>query len=94
MIICNKNDCKENKYIGETGRILKYRLADYRGYVNNNMTCQATGQHFNLPGQSLANIDIMIQEQVKKRDPQYRKERERFFIHKFVTFYSGMNQKV
>ena len=49
MIIWNKSNCKENKYIRETGRILKYRLAHHRGYVNNKVTSQATGQHFNLP---------------------------------------------
>ena len=29
-ILCDKNNCKENKYIGETDRILKFRLADHR----------------------------------------------------------------
>ena len=94
MILCDKNNCTDNKYIGETGRILKFRLADHRGYVNNNVTSQATGAHFNRPGHSLANMKILILEQVKKRDPLYRKEREKYFIQKFDTFYNGMNKQV
>ena len=67
MIICNKSNCKENEVIGETGRIREYRLADRRDYVNTNVTFQATGQHFNLPGHRLANMNSMIVEQVEQR---------------------------
>ena len=94
MISCNKHNCKEKRYIGETGRILKYRLAEHRGYVTNNVTSQATGAHFNLPGHSLANMNIVILEQVKKKDKEYRKERERYLIQKFNTFSEGMNRQV
>ena len=94
MIQCDKNNCTENRYIGETGRILKYRLFEHRDYVTNNVTSQATGAHFNLPGHSLANMKIGILEQVKKNDQDYRKERERYLIQKFNTFYNGMNRQV
>ena len=94
MISCNKHNCKEKRYIGETGRILKYRLAEHRGYVTNNVTSQATGAHFNLPGHSLANMNVVVLEQVKKRDQDYRKERERYLIQKFNTYNEGMNQQV
>jgi hypothetical protein len=33
-IICLKENCRE-VYIGETKRMLKYRLADHRGYITN-----------------------------------------------------------
>ena len=42
MTLCDKNSCKENKYIGETGRNLKFRLENHWGYGNNNVTSQAT----------------------------------------------------
>ena len=79
MIYCNKEHCKENRYIGETGRMLRHRLADHRGYVTSKVTSKSTGAHFNLPGHSLANMKITILEQVKKKDPEYRKEREIFY---------------
>ena len=94
MIECNKENCKENRYIGETGRILRHRLADHRGYVVNNTTTISTGAHFNLPVHSLSNMRIIILEQVRKSDISYRKERERYFINKFDTFNRGMNRQM
>ena len=48
------------KYVGETKRILKFRLADHRGYVNNHDYKTATGEHFNSPGHSLADLTLSI----------------------------------
>ena len=93
MITCTKEHCKENRYIGETGRTLKHRLADHCGYVRNKMTHISTGAHFNTPGHTLANLKITILEQVKVKDPEYRKERETYFINKFDTYYNGMNRQ-
>ena len=80
------------RYIGETKRILKFCLADHRGYVNSGDDT-ATGEHFNLPGHSLSDLSITILEQVKKKDDLYRKEREKYFIRKFNTFYRGLNRQ-
>ena len=65
------------KYIGETKRMLKFRLADHRGYINNQDETQATGKHFNSPGHSLADLSITVLEKVKKSDDLYIKERKR-----------------
>ena len=51
------------------------------------------GDHFNLPGHSLANVKITILEQVKKLDIMYRKEREKYFINKFNTYHQGLNRE-
>ena len=59
LIICQKCD---TKYIGETGRMLKARLYDHRGYMNNQVVSVTTGDHFNLPGHSLAHMKIKILE--------------------------------
>ena len=72
--------------------MLKARFSDHRGYINNQVIGVTTGDHFNLPGHSLADLQVTILEQVKKEDDQYRKERETYFINKFNTFYSGMNK--
>ena len=93
LIYCEKERCKENIYIGETGKSLERRLANHRGYVVNNITDRATGAHFNLPGHSLANLKITILEQVKTADISYRKEREHYFINKFDSYHRGMNRQ-
>jgi hypothetical protein len=92
LIECEKENCKE-RYIGETGRLLRHRLADHRGYISNKVTSQATGLHFNLPGHSLADLRVTVLEQVKKHDIEYRKEREKYFIRKLNTYNKGMNRK-
>ena len=90
LIHCEK--CGKN-YIGESGRLLKNRLSDHKGYITNHVLNVSTGDHFNLPGHSLANVQITILEQVKKNDTMYRKEREKYFINKFNTIEEGLNRK-
>ena len=93
LIECDKENCTNNRYIGETSRTLRARLAEHRGYVTNHVTEMATGAHFNLPGHSVANLKITIIEQVKKQSNMYRKEREDYFIKKFNTYHAGLNRK-
>ena len=92
MIQCIKENCQE-RYIGQTGRLLKHRIADHRGYILNQVTSKATGAHWNLPGHSLAHMNVTVLEQVKYNSEPYRRERETFFINKFNTFYRGINQE-
>jgi hypothetical protein len=88
LIQCKKCD---QKYIGTTGRQLNHRLADHRGYIFNQVISRATGAHFNLPGHSLAQLQVTILEQTKYNDEEYRKEREKYFIRKFDTYNDGIN---
>ena len=92
-IECQKSNCKNSRYIGETRRPLKYRLADHRGYVNNQMTNQATGAHFTSTGHSLSDMKVVILELVKYKNTEYRKEHERYHIQKFNTYNEGMNKQ-
>ena len=73
--------------------MLKQRLADQRGYVTNNVTSTPTGEHFNLPGHSLANLYITVIKQTARKKTEYRKERESYLIRKFDTFYNGLNRQ-
>ena len=66
-------------FFGETGRIMKHWLAEHRGYVNNQVLSVSTGEHFNMPGHSLANIKVTLLEPVKPNDIMYRKEKEKYF---------------
>ena len=92
LIECEKQNCNL-KYIGETGRIFKFRLDEHRGYIQNKDESQATGAHFNLPGHSLSDMKATIIEQVNVNSELYRKEREHFYIRKLNTFYQGLNKQ-
>ena len=98
LIECKKENCKA-KYVGETKRTIKDRLADHRGYIKNEKQETTTGEHFNSPGHSLSDLKITVLEVVKKKDDLYRKEREKYFIRKFndhhrrYTFYDGLNRQ-
>ena len=65
--------CGQN-YIVETGRLLKNRLSVHRGYIPNQVLSVSTGNHFNLPGHSLAHVKVTILEQVKKNDTMYNEK--------------------
>ena len=45
MIECDKDQCKQ-RYFGQTVRILKFRIAEHKGYISNQVTSKATGAHF------------------------------------------------
>ena len=90
-IICMKENCQQ-VYIDETKRMLKFRLADHRGYVSNGDISKSTGAHFNLPGHSLADLRVTVIEQTRGKNTEYRKEREHYAIRKFDTYYHGMNR--
>ena len=64
MIQCQKENCTK-KYIGQSGRIIKFRIADHISYISNQVLAKATGAHFNLPGHSLADMRYTVLEQVK-----------------------------
>ena len=79
LLQCKKDNCRQ-RYIGTSGRQLKYRLSDHRGYISNQVVSKATGAHFNLPGHSLANLKATVIEQVLNSEEDYRKEREHFLL--------------
>ena len=91
-IQCNKEKCKQI-YIGETHKRLFDRFSEHLGYVRTKKINKATGEHYNQPGHSASNMTVTILEKVKSTDWQYRKEREKYLIQKFNSFYSGVNLK-
>ena len=72
--MCKKENCRQ-VYIGESQRTLKARIDDHRGYVVNNQLTKATGEHFNLPGHSLADLSVKAIERAKVNSALYCKER-------------------
>ena len=66
---CKKKEkCKET-YIGETKRLLKSRVAEHCGYVQNQHLDKATGLHFNLPGHTLSDMKVTVLENIQMSDP-------------------------
>ena len=94
LIKCNKENCKQNRYVGETERKARERISEHRGYIYRNEKRFATGEHFNQPGHSLDNMKFTILEAVKKKDPLYRKEREIYHIRKLNFFHNGINKSL
>ena len=92
LIECNKERCKM-QYIGETERTLRERFQEHKTYVNQKKYNKATGKHFNKAGHSVSNMRVTILEKVKVNDTFYRKEREKYLIRKFNSYYEGMNDR-
>ena len=72
MIECNLDNCKKH-YIGESQRMLKDRISENVGYFRTKKTNIATGEQFNMAGQSLRNMTVTILEKVESEDIFYRK---------------------
>ena len=65
-----------------------------RGYISNLVLSRATGDHWNQPGHSLADLKVVILEQTRNNSEEYRKEREKFFIRLFDKYNTGLNKEV
>ena len=92
-LICKKDNCRE-VYVGGTKIFIKFRIDDHRGYISNRKIDKATGDHFNKPGHSQADLSVTGLERVKRNNPLYRKEREDYFIRLFDTYHRGINKKM
>ena len=90
LIRCKK--CKWATYIGETKETLERRFSQHLGYVKRHEDT-ATGNHFNLPGHSTSDMEVLILEKVHQTDHFYRKEREHLHIQDFDVVRKGLNGK-
>ena len=98
---CNDNNiidvmeclkCKQ-QYIGETEHSVRKRFLQHRGYVRRQETEKATGHHFSQPGHNMSDMSISVLERIRQSDPQYRKERESYYIEQFEALRKGINRK-
>ena len=92
-ISCQKSKCNGIQYIGETGRRLKDRISQHIGYIKGQQTDQPTGNHFNLPGHTLGDMDVTIIEKCVNDSTMYRQIRETNFINLFNSIQKGLNKK-
>ena len=54
---------------------------------------EPAGEHFCLPGHSVSDLEGVVIERVKNKDPFVLKVREHMFIQKFDTFRNGLNKE-
>ena len=90
--LCKKENCR-SVYSGETKRLLKFCIADHCGYVINKETTQATGSHLNLPGHTLADLQVSCIEIVTKNITLYRKIKEASHLIRLDSIYQVINRK-
>ena len=69
------------------------RFSQHLGYVSRKEEDKATGKHFNLPGHSAADMEVLVMEKIHQSDAFYRKEREHHHIQDFDLVRKGLNGK-
>ena len=72
--------------------MLRERFAEHKGYVNTCNRTKTTGDHFNGKGHSVSDMVVTVIEKMYNEDPQFRKQREKMYIQKFNTRYTGLNR--
>ena len=93
---CKKPNCKEhpkNSYIGKTIQTFQKRFSQHRDYIKSNDKNEPSGEHFNLPGHSVSDIEGLVIEKVKSNDPFVLKAQEHHYIQKFDSFRNGLNKE-
>ena len=88
---CNKTNCRQI-YIGYTTRELKERFFKHKSSVRTKSK-NTIGDHFNGPGHSMANMNILALEKVYKQGVKIIEKRESFYINKFEAEFKGLNRK-
>ena len=93
---CKKENCvmkPENSYIGLTKRKFQIRFSEHLGYVKSDKCSEPSGEHFNLPGHKLSDMEGMVLEQVRNDNPYILRAREELMIQKFDSFKFGLNKE-
>ena len=78
--------------MGHTQRQLKERFSDHKTSVRTHSK-NAVGAHFNGPGHSLANMNILAIEKVFTPGLAVIEKRESYYINLLEAEFKGMNRK-
>ena len=93
---CRKENCTkrpENFYIGMTKRKFQIRFSEHLGYIKSEKFTEPSGEHFSLPGHTLSDIEGMVIEQVRSRDPYILRAREELLIQNFDSYRFRLNKE-
>ena len=93
---CIKTNCPQHprtEYEGKITQSFQQRFSQHRDYVKRGIVTEASGEHFSLPGHSVADMQGLVLEKVKSKDPFVLKAREHFFIQKFDSYRKGLNRE-
>ena len=88
---CTKDNCKQI-YVGQTQRQLKERFGEHKTSVRKKSN-NAIGDHFNGPGHSLANMNILALEKVFTPGQAMIEKRESLWINKLEAEFRGLNRQ-
>ena len=88
IFITKCNRCQE-RFVGEIEETLAEKFIQHRGgYKRNTKLDQATGEHFNKPGNNLSDMGIIVFNKIKSDYPQMStQERDSRNIMKLNTRY-------
>ena len=93
-LTCKK--CNKFLYIGKTKRCLKHRINEHRGYISQKKVNQPAGEHFNSPGHSIADLQVVGIERVfARRNEDIDKileQREKWWINEYDSVTFGNNK--
>ena len=86
---CTKVSCRK-QYLGETGNAVYLRYVQHEDSVREVDTTKEVGLHFQLPGHSTADMEMVPIEKVRGGRAA-RKARERMLIRKYKLVQYGLN---
>ena len=95
MVQGKKQRCRKSDsyiYIGETEHLINNRIGQHMKNIRKKGFNQTTGHHFNSPGHSVSDMEFTVLEQSESWDLVYRKDREKYQILKFNSYYRGLNR--
>ena len=73
---------------------LQDRFSQHRDYVKRDINTEPSGEHFNVtPGHSVSDMQGLVLEKIKSRDPFVLSARERLLILKFDSYRNGLNKQ-
>ena len=90
-MFCNKPGCGKI-YVGETERELRERFSEHKTSVRTKSK-KVVGLHFNGPGHSMANMEIMAIEKVFTNGTKFIEKRESMWIEKLEAEFKGLNKR-
>ena len=92
QLLCKQ--CPLFHYEGETLRELRQRILDHLSYVRNKKENQVAGHHFNLPGHSIADLEVVgIERVLPRKNDIIRKSRESYWINEYESTVFGFNRR-